>query len=319
MRQKIIFDTDPGVDDAMAIQFALNSPEIEILGLTTVYGNVDLEKTTANALRLLEIANRTDIPVAKGADKPLSRSFAGGVAFVHGDDGQGNTNRPLSSNTVHELTAVDFIADQVQLFPQEVTLIAVGPLTNLALFVQKYSALVASVKEVIIMGGNAFCPGNASPAAEANILNDPEAADIVFKTNWHLSMIGLDVTHKVLMSSQQLADVALATSELNKFVAEATIFYLDFYRRNNKIDGIFVHDSSAVAYLINRELFTVVQHPIKVETATSVSFGKTWPMLDELDVEKRPELQPWLNRPKVNICVDVNAEAVLKLIIGRLF
>jgi inosine-uridine nucleoside N-ribohydrolase len=318
MKHKIIFDTDPGVDDAMAIQFALNSPEIEILGLTTVYGNVDLEKTTANALRLLELAERTEIPVAKGADKPLTRSFGGGVPFVHGDDGQGNTNRPESSNVIHALEAHEFMAEQIKRLPNEITLVAVGPLTNLALFVQEYGELVDLVKEVIIMGGNAFCPGNATPAAEANILNDPEAADIVFGTNWKLSMIGLDVTHKVLLTSQRLAEIATGSSELNRFVAEATIFYLSFYQKNNKIDGIFVHDSSAVAYLLNRELFTVVQHPVKVETATSISFGKTWPLVEEVDFDERPALLPWQGRPNVTICIDVDAEAVLKLLTERL-
>jgi inosine-uridine nucleoside N-ribohydrolase len=319
MPQKIIFDTDPGVDDAMAIQVLLNSPEIEILGLTTVFGNVDLEKTTENALRLLEIADRTDIPVSKGADKPMTRSFGGGVPYVHGDDGMGNTFREVSKYSVHDLSATDFVAEQVKRFPNEVTLLAVGPLTNLALFIQKYDNLIPLVKEVIIMGGNAFAPGNATPAAEANILNDPEAADMVFATNWKVSMIGLDVTHKVLMSSTQLKEIASRSSEMNKYVSEAMIFYHGFYRKTNKIDGIFVHDSSAVAYLLNRELFTVETYPLKVETTNSISFGKTWPLLDgEPDFEERPVLIPWQNRPKVNICVDVNSEEVLKLIMSRL-
>ena len=131
MPHKIIFDTDPGVDDAMAIQVILNSPEIEVLGLTSVYGNVDLEKTTENALRLLEIANRTDIPVAKGAERPLTRSFSGGVPFVHGDDGQGNTNRAKGITSVCGVSAHDFIADQVARYPNEVTLIVAGSSSNL--------------------------------------------------------------------------------------------------------------------------------------------------------------------------------------------
>ncbi len=316
MKHKIIFDTDPGVDDAMAIQFILNSPEIELLGLTTIYGNVDLEKTTANALRLLDLGGRTEIPVAKGAENPLSRPFGGGVPFVHGDDGQGNTNRPASTTTIHTLAAVDFIAEQVKLFPNEVTLLAVGPLTNLALFLQKYAELVVLVKQVIVMGGNAFCPGNATPAAEANIFNDPEAADLVFGANWQVSMIGLDVTHKVLLSSGEIDEIAKNDSILNEFVAAATPFYLDFYRTNNKIDGIFVHDSSAVAYLLRPDLFSVEAYPLKVETANSISLGKTWPMLEEAD--KREALKPWQNRRKVNIGVDVNAKEVVRLLMQRL-
>jgi inosine-uridine nucleoside N-ribohydrolase len=231
----------------------------------------------------------------------------------------GNTFREPSKNVLYHLSATDFIAEQVKRFPNEVTLLAVGPLTNLALFIQKYDDLIPLVKEVIIMGGNAFSPGNATPAAEANILNDPEAADMVFATHWKVSMIGLDVTHKVLMSSTQLDEIASRSSEMNKYVSEAMVFYHEFYRTNNKIAGIFVHDSSAVAYLLNRELFTVEAYPLKVETTNSISFGKTWPLLDEEpDFEERPVLIPWQNRPKVNICVDVNAEAVLKLIMERL-
>lgn len=315
MPKKIIFDTDPGVDDAMAIQFCLNSPEIEILGLTTVFGNVDLEKTTLNAFRLLEIAERTDIPVAKGAKQPLVRPFKGGVPFVHGDDGQGNTNRAAGKLVIHNLSAHDFMAEQVSKYPNEVTLVAVGPLTNLALFIQKHADLVPLVKEAIIMGGNAFCPGNASPAAEANILNDPEAADIVFGASWEVSMIGLDVTHKVLMSSHQLSEIAKRSSELNKFVAEATVFYLEFYRKHNKIDGIFVHDSSAVAFLLNRSLFTVKRYPVRVETTTSISLGKTWPLVEDGDTIP----DSWKDRPEVNICVDVASKEVLELIMSRLW
>ena len=320
MKQKIIFDTDPGVDDAMAIQVLLNSPEIEVLGLTTIYGNVDLEKTTTNALRLLEIAGRIDIPVAKGAAKPLSRPFGGGVAFVHGEDGQGNTFREPSKNGIHHLPAIDFISEEVKKYPNEITLVAVGPLTNLALFIQKYPELIPLLKEVIIMGGNAFCPGNATPSAEANIFNDPEAADMVFATNWQISMVGLDVTEKVFMSSEQLTKIASRSSDINKYVSEATVFYLEFYKKNNKIDGIFVHDSSAVAYLLNRDLFTVASYPLLVEKIDSPSLGKTWPMLDKApDFEERPTLKPWQNRPNVDICVDVQTEAVLELIVDRLY
>ncbi|MDP5121737.1 MAG: nucleoside hydrolase, partial [Spirosomaceae bacterium] len=137
-----------------------------------------------------------------------------------------------------------------------------------------------------------------------------------FGANWQVNMIGLDVTHKVLMTTAQLTEVAARPSDLNNYVAAATVFYLEFYKKNNKIDGIFVHDSSAVAYLLNRDLFTVEAYPLKVETANCISFGKTWPMLDEL--EERDALLPWKDRPKVNICVGVDSDAVLKLIIPRL-
>ena len=194
MKRKIILDTDPGVDDAQAIQLILAAPELNLLGLTTIFGNVDVELATTNALRLLDLGNRTDVPVAKGAADPLNGPYLGAVTFVHGDDGQGNTFRPASQQQPIGPSAAEFIVQQLNEQPGVITLVAVGPLTNLALALQLDPTITEKVVEVVVMGGNAFCAGNATPAGEANILNDPDAADRVFGANWPVTMIGLDVT-----------------------------------------------------------------------------------------------------------------------------
>lgn len=317
MPQKIIIDTDPGVDDAMAIQMALNSPELDIIGLTTIYGNVGLELCTANALRLLDLAKRSDIPVAKGAAKPLKRPFSGGVPFVHGDDGQGNTFRPESQRKSIDPSAVDFIISQVKKYPNEVILATLGPLTNIALALEKAPKIQELVKEVVIMGGNAFWTGNASPAAEANILNDPEAADMVLGASWPMTMIGLDVTENTLISSMELAEIkANSDSAINRYVSEAYHFYEAFYLSHNYINGSFLHDPSVISYILDKTIFSGSSYAIRVETTDGLSLGKTWAAKGDLD---REALSHWRNRPLVNVMTEVNNEKLVSLVKSRLY
>jgi inosine-uridine nucleoside N-ribohydrolase len=319
MPQKIIIDTDPGVDDAMAIQFALNSPELDVIGLTTIYGNVNLELCTTNALRLLDLAQRTDIPVAKGAAKPLHRPFGGGVAFVHGDDGMGNIFRPESRLKPIELSAVDFIIQQVKKYPNEIILVPLGPLTNIALALQKDPEIEKLVKEVVVMGGNAFSPGNASPSGEANILNDPEAADFVFGANCPVTMIGLDVTESTLFTKKDALEVRAASyTELNKLVCDAYVFYEIFNTTNSKIDGSFLHDPSVIGYLIDPTIFSGGKYPIRVETQDSLSLGKTWAFIGDEEVLARPASEPWRGRPAINVMLEVDNEKLVTLLKSRL-
>jgi len=315
MPKKIIIDTDPGVDDAMAIFFALRSPELDLIGLTTIFGNVHTDLATTNALRLLEIAGRTDIPVAKGADNPLSCPFGGPVPYVHGDDGQGNTNLPLPHTHAIAQSAAAFIIEQIMAAPGEITLVPVGPLTNVALALRLEPRIVQNVKEVVIMGGNALCPGNATPAAEANIHNDPEAADVVFGAGWPVTMVGLDVTHRVNMTPGELALYGKAQNPLAQHIARIVPFYQDFFEAGTPgLKGIYVHDSSAVAYAIDPTLFTVKRWPLRVETQ-GLSRGKTWPFVGSGDSHTFPE---WDHRPLVNVCVDVDAARLLKLELTRM-
>ena len=198
--RKLLIDTDPGIDDAMAIFYALESPELEVVGLTTVFGNADTDVTTRNALSLLEIAQRSDIPVAAGAVKPLAMDYRGPAAFVHGPDGQGGVNLPAPATAPLAVDAAHFIIDTVMSSPGQITLVPLGPLTNVALAMLLEPRLTQQVAEIVLMGGAAFVGGNASPAGEANILNDPEAADIVFGAECPIVMAGLDVTEQTLMT-----------------------------------------------------------------------------------------------------------------------
>ena len=203
--RKILIDTDPGIDDAMAIFYALESPELDVVGLTTIFGNADVTVATTNALKLLEIAGRSDIPVAKGVDKPLAMPYRGPVAFVHGEDGQGDVFLPPPTTDGARMDAPHFIIRSVLDAPGEITLVALGPLTNIATAMQLEPTLGSHLGGIVLMGGNAFSGGNASPAAEANILNDPEAADIVFGADCQIVMAGLDVTEHIVMTSDDLA------------------------------------------------------------------------------------------------------------------
>jgi inosine-uridine nucleoside N-ribohydrolase len=312
MARKIIIDTDPGVDDAMAIFFALCSPELELIGLTTIFGNVHTDLATTNALRLLEIAGRPDIPVAKGADNPLARPYKGPVPYVHGDDGQGNLHLPPPASTALEMTAAEFIIEQIMRQPGEITLIPVGPLTNIALALRLEPRIAEHVHDVVIMGGNAFCHGNASPAAEANILNDAEAADVVFGAPWKVTMVGLDVTHKVYMSAAHLAEYGRIDNPMAQHIHRIVPHYAHFFGSRYHIDGIYVHDSSAVAYVIDPSLFKVVEAPVRVDTDSGISRGKTWPNMGERI------LPAWENRPRVTIPIEVDSERLTELELSRL-
>ena len=200
MPKKIVIDTDPGIDDAMAILFALAAPELQLVGLTTIFGNVHTETATRNALRLLEFAGRSDIPVAHGAEVPLLGELDGVADFVHGVNGLGDIPHDDPLGTPHTLYAAQFIVDTVMAHPGEVTLLPIGPLTNIALALAIEPAVASNVAEVVMMGGAATVSGNVNPAAEANIYSDPHAADRVLTAPWpSLTMVGLDVTEQVIM------------------------------------------------------------------------------------------------------------------------
>jgi purine nucleosidase len=310
--RKIIIDTDPGVDDAMAIFLALRSPELEVIGLTTIFGNVHTPLATKNALRLLEIAGRADIPVSEGAHEPLTREYAGPVPFIHGEDGQGNANLPDPASRATAQLAAEFIVEQITRAPGEITLVPVGPLTNIALALQLEPAIAGLVKEVVLMGGNAFVDGNASPAAEANIHNDPEAADLVFGADWRVTMVGLDVTHEVIMNRDQTARLEGAANPLAQHLKRISPLYHAFIEADSRRSGYVIHDPSAIVYLLEPEAFTVNAYPLRVETQ-GISVGKTW-----ADTNPRQTHPEWRHRPAVHICTGVNANRVLQLILERL-
>jgi inosine-uridine nucleoside N-ribohydrolase len=210
------------------------------------------------------------------------------------------------------MTAAEFIIDRVMAHPGEVTLIPIGPLTNIALALRLEPRIAENVREVVLMGGNAFCPGNASPAAEANILNDPEAADVVFGAPWSVTMVGLDVTHRVNMTKSHLAEYGRIDNPLAQHIHRIVPHYVNFFETYYDIDGIYVHDSSAVAYVIDPSLFRCVQAPIRVDTDGGISRGKTWPSMS------KRTLPPWEHRPPVNIPIEVDSARLTELELSRL-
>ena len=254
MSKKIIFDTDPGIDDAFALLYALNHPSLEVIGITTVYGNVPVELATNNALILSELSQR-NTPVFSGMEKPLEREIKQFPNFIHGDDGLGNIMHKSSNFKMNEKTAIDFIAGSINAYPGEIDIIAVGPLTNIAASAIEYPEIINKVKSVTIMGGSWLAGGNISPVAEANIYNDPEAADIVFKSGWPLTMVGLDVTHKVFLSADQLESLSEIGNKSGKFLKDISNYYVKFYKETKNMDGCYFHDATAVIALTNPELF----------------------------------------------------------------
>ncbi len=312
-RRKLLIDTDPGIDDAMAIFYALESPELEVVGLTTVFGNADTDVTTRNALSLLEIAQRSDIPVAAGAVKPLAMDYRGPAAFVHGLDGQGGVNLPAPATAPLAAGAAHFIIDTVMSSPGQITLVPLGPLTNVALAMLVEPRLTQQVAEIVLMGGAAFVGGNASPAGEANILNDPEAADIVFGAECPIVMAGLDVTEQTLMTNNDLRRIANIDSAPARHLSAIVPYYANFFAQRLGIDGIHVHDSSAISYLIAPQHYTWVEHPIRVDCGHSFCRGKTLPATRVSDHEA-----PWQARQPVRILTDVDARAVIELELERL-
>lgn len=307
MPEKIILDTDPGIDDAMAIFFAMRSPDLYLLGLTTTFGNVSVDMATVNALRLVEMMG-LDTPVARGVSVPLIQEPASFPDFVHGEDGFGNLNLPPPKGKKIELNAAEFIVKTVLDNPNEVTLIAIGPLGNLAKALELEPRIAELVNKVIIMGGTIKEEGNVSPVSEANIYGDPHAADIVFSANWRVHMVGLDVTHKVTLSDELQKHIRDNNSIFGEFLYNAGKFYTAFYMENRSVNGCYMHDTSAIAYAINPDLFEVVHGPIRVATE-GVAKGQT--ILKNNDYIY-PE-NHWDLVTDSTVCMGVNEQGVLDL------
>ncbi|HZD11040.1 MAG TPA: nucleoside hydrolase [Candidatus Binatia bacterium] len=306
--QRIIIDTDPGVDDSMAILFAFRSPELQVDGLSTVFGNTGTEITTQNGLRLVELAGRPDVPVARGAEKPLLRPFTGEGWRVHGRNGLGEIDFSAPQGEPDARRGAQLIVDAIMASPGEITLIALGPLTNVALAVSLEPRIAENVKQVVLMGGAANASGNASAVAEANIRNDPEAAHIVFNAGWNVTMVGLDVTRKVIMTPEYVDRLRAAGNRYTDFIGQIVPHYLNFYLENVGLNGFHVHDSSAIAYALDPTLFETKRVHVDVETHSPVNFGLT-----ATDWRKHPGQEP-----NVNVCVDVDSRRFLELYMQRL-
>ena len=306
--RKIIIDCDPGVDDATALVLAMNYPGFEILGITTVFGNAYLEQTTKNALTVVELSKR-NIPVYKGADKPLRKPLDAPPDFIHGIDGLGNSHQPDPKITFESKPAAQFIVDVAKAFPGEITILAIGRLTNLAAAIKIDSNVTKNIKEVVLMGGDLHVPGNVNPVAEANVEGDPDAADIIFTAPWKVTMIGLDVTTKVKLNDDILLRIKNKNQQYGPFVFAITRFYLNFYKTSNQLTGgFYVHDPSAVMFLIDPTLFQLTIGPVRVVT-DGIAIGQT--IMPAYDYQL--QLAPWKDKPFVNAAIGVNTDRFLKV------
>jgi inosine-uridine nucleoside N-ribohydrolase len=304
MPTKVILDCDPGHDDAIALLLALASPELELLGVTTVSGNQTLEKTTTNALKVLEFSGRTDVPVSVGANRPFVRE-QWAAAYVHGESGLDGPDLPAPRTEPTGRHAIDFIAEQVDRH-DGVVLVPVGPLTNIGLFLARYPELEARVARIVLMGG-AIAEGNVTPAAEFNIWADPEAAHRVFHSAIDKTMVGLDVTHKALMLDED-AERLRGAGRVATLVAELYDFFHLYHRRQYELPGSPIHDAVAVAQVIRDDLVETKHRWVEIDTGPELSRGRTY-----VDLWRRTD-----NEPNCHVGVDVDGRRFIELLLERL-
>jgi inosine-uridine nucleoside N-ribohydrolase len=294
----ILIDCDPGHDDAVAILLALASPEVELLGVTTTYGNQTLEKTTANALRVLEFAGRADVPVAAGAESPIARELFV-AAYVHGETGLDGPTLPTPREQPVGEDAVEFLAERLG---PGVVLVPTGPLTNVARLLDRG----VRPERVVLMGGS-IAEGNVTPAAEFNIWADPEAADRVFSAGLDVTMIGLDVTHQALMTPAHVERLRGA-GRTGELVAGLFDFYHRFHLETYGWDGSPIHDAVAVAHVARPELIETAYRHVAIETESELCRGRT-----VVDRWRRTD-----NEPNSHVALDIDADAFLELVVARL-
>ncbi len=270
--QKVIIDTDPGTDDAIALMLALNSPELDVRAVTVVPGNVTAAQGLENALRMISLANRCDIPVAGGAQHPLFQKLIT-AEFWHGKNGLANVDLPASKCKADPRYGPDLIIQLVHQFPHQITLLPIGPETNIALAVLKDPSIVPLVKEVIVMGG-AISGGNVNAAAEANIYNDPEAAQIVFQAGWPLTMAGLEIGNATLFNRKDLTQLGKTHGPENDFMVKVNEYLVTLAEKFGD-EGSPMYDPTAVGVAIDRTLVKTQPMHVEVETRGEFTRGET--------------------------------------------
>ena len=313
MEQKIIIDADPGVDDTAAILLALASPEVSVQAITAVYGNGVVENCTRNALTILEAAQRSDIPVFKGASTPLTRK-PHIAKFFHGENAFGNVSFPEPQNSAQQEHAAVALVEKVMANPHEIKVVALGPLTNVALALSLEPRLAENIQQLIIMGGAVFTYGNATPTASANLFNDPEAAAIVFRSGVNLVQVGLDVCRKVFFSQQDLDRISTAKTPTTDMLAKITPFHANAGRKtaadgeipSNAVERY--NDIPAIAYCVWPSFFKSKRFFVQISVHDELTLGQT--VADVGRIYKK--------EPNADVLLEVNAEAVVKNTIDRI-
>jgi inosine-uridine nucleoside N-ribohydrolase len=323
--RRIIIDTDPGIDDAMAIFLALRSPELKVEAITPVCGNVPLDLTLPNALRLVEIADRTDVPVAAGASHPLVRRLVTS-GHVHGANGLAGVEFPEPKiKPVHE-TATEIIRRVVRENPGEITIVAVGPLTNVALALRNDPEIAAMIPQIVIMGGS-LSGGNITPAAEFNLYVDPEAARVVFDAHIPLTMVGLDVTRKCLLNEEQIEQLEAAKNPVSQAAGKIMRATFERMKHGGEVTVIALHDALTVASLIEPDVITLKDYYVEVETTGEWTAGQTLGYDGHAPVRKSPPMDSSMPgpsapeepfKPNAKVAVGVDPDRFFRLLIPRL-
>jgi purine nucleosidase len=319
--RRVIIDTDPGIDDAMAILLALNSPELKVEALTVVPGNVEAKQGLENTLKIVSLAGRCDVLVAAGAQHPLNQKLIT-AQFWHGKDGLAGVALPPSNCHADPRFGPDLIIEMVHKYPHELTLIPVGPLTNIALAVSKDPSIASLVHDIVIMGGS-ISGGNVDGAAEANIYNDPEAAQIIFNAGWTVTMIGSDVGERTIMTRKHLSELQASHGPESDFVAKLADFYLTRSEKSG-YPGAAMYDPLAVGTVIDPTVVTLKEMHVDVETKGEFTRGETVANRmgsneknvlhgDHYEIEGVIEL-----KPNARVCLASDADKFLNLFVTRI-
>ena len=285
MTKRIIIDTDPGIDDALAILLAIASPELSLEGLSVVHGNCSLEQATKNGLSILELAKASHIPLAKGFELPLVQPSLL-APETHGDTGLGYAKLPEPRIKPTVQHGCDFLIEQVMANPGEITFVAVGPLTNVAMAIRKEPKFAKSLKELIIMGGAIRHEGNTTALAEFNVYVDPHAAHIVFHAGIPTTLVPLDVTYQCILTAQDVERLQKIESPIPKFIKDTTDFYMEYHDSYQDIKGCIINDPLALALTFAPELCDYEELPVDVDISGGVSMGKTF--ADFYNYNKKP-------------------------------
>lgn len=305
MGHRIILDTDPGIDDALAFLLLAASPEISLEAITVTHGNTTMSKCLANALRLADLLKLGNIPVAAGAQEPLNKTLS--VAEeTHGDGGLGYAKLPDSKRAVDPRRAHDLIIDLVSKNPGEITILAIGPLTNVALALLKAPQIAPQIKDIVLMGGAIHYPGNATPQSEYNVFCDPEAYDIVLRSGIEISLVPLDVTYQTIFTSEHVKRIT-ARKEIVQFIDDSTRFYIEFHEEYQSIKGCAINDPLAAAIILKPELATWRDYYVEVELRSATSKAKT--IADHFDVSKK--------KANCRVAMEVDVEGFMDFFIER--
>ncbi len=307
-KRKIIIDCDPGIDDSLAIMLALTSPEVEVLGITIVCGNSPVEMGFENAKKILKHMNRLDVPVYIGESKPLKREYVNALD-THGADGLGESFLPEVEGYQQAISAVDFLADVLK--KENVSVIALGPMTNLARLIQKDQAAFNKIEEIVSMGGSFKSHGNCSPVAEYNYWCDPDAAALVYdtlhQTGKMIHMIGLDVTRKIVLTPTLLEYICRLDKETGEFIRKITKFYFDFHWEWEHIIGCVINDPLAVAYFLNPDICQGFDSYVQIETE-GISLGQS--VVDSMNFYRKS--------PNTKVLTEVDVFAFFQLFLSRI-